>query len=295
MVAALISGCGKDPAAARSAGAPVRVAAAFYPLEYVARRVGGDGVTVTSLTKPGAEPHDLELSPKDVAAVTDAELVVYLAQFQPAVDETVKSKPDRALDVTAAARADLTSAAGAEGHEDDHGDEHDPHFWLDPMRLADVADAVAARLTQADASRAASFSANAATLRADLTALDAEFRAGLTSCASRRIVTTHTAFGYLAAAYGLTQIGVSGIDPEAEPKPADIARVQDVVRKEKVTTVFFEPLVSRGVADTIARETGAKTALLDPLEGINDQSQGSDYLAVMRSNLTALRSALGCP
>lgn len=282
-------------------GGKVAVVASFYPLQYAAQRVGGDAVSVTNLTKPGAEPHDLELSPKDVAAVADAGLVVYLSGFQPAVDEAVKTQAgDKAFDAAGSARLDL------EGVEEEHEGEEagaeeaghsatDPHFWLDPTRLADVGDALAARLGQADPAKAATFTANAAALRKDLEALDGEMKAGLATCANKDVVTSHQAFGYLAQRYGLTQVGITGLSPEAEPDAKTIAKVTDFVRANDVTTIYYETLVSPAVAKTVASETGAKTAVLDPIEGISDASAAQDYLGVMRANLAALKDGQPCP
>ncbi|WP_432959227.1 metal ABC transporter substrate-binding protein [Micromonospora haikouensis] len=283
----------------------VDVAAAFYPLQFVAERVGGDAVRVTNLTKPGAEPHDLELTPSQVGEVNQAELVVYLKGFQPAVDEAIaQSGGDRAFDV-AGVQPLLAASAGGHDHEgegagqEEHADEEgdggkDPHLWLDPTRLAGVADQLAERLGKADPERAADYTARAKTLRAELEKLDADFAAGLKTCQRREIVVSHTAFGYLAERYQLEQVGITGLTPETEPAPQRLAEVAKEAREHGATTIFFETLVSPKVAETIAREVGAKTAVLDPLEGLSADGGGQDYLSVMRTNLQTLRTALSC-
>ncbi len=289
---AALAGCGASTGAAAGGGGRLDVVASFYPLQYAAERVGGDAVTVTNLTKPGAEPHDVELSPKAVASVADADLVVYLSGFQPAVDAAVKAEaPRTSFDAAASARLDLE---GAEEGQSGGAKGTDPHFWLDPTRLADVADALAARLGQVDPQRAAMFTANSASLRTDLEGLDAEFTAGLADCANTDLVTSHAAFGYLAQRYGLTQVGITGLTPEAEPDAATIARVADFVRANTVRTVYYETLVSPDVARTVAAETGARTAVLDPIEGISSTSAAQDYRGVMRANLAALRAGQPC-
>lgn len=267
------------------------VAAAFYPLQFVAESVGGDLVSVTNLTKPGAEPHDLELAPQDLGQLADADLAVYLDGFQPAVDDAVAQKSSgEALDVSAAADLSLTAV------DDDHGGEEvtDPHFWLDPLRLADVGDAVASSLSQLDPPAQATFEANAETLRSRLERLDAAFRKGLSDCDRRQLVTSHTAFGYLADAYELEQVGLTGLTPETEPNPQELADVTTFVRDNDVQTIFYETLVSPDVAETVAQSTGASTSVLDPLEGLSDESAGDDYLQVMQSNLTNLQEGLPC-
>jgi zinc transport system substrate-binding protein len=281
-VASLAAACGSGPSA-NSPGA-VRVVASFYPLQFVAEQVGGDRVDVANLTPAGSEPHDIEITGEDAAALEDADLVVYLAGFSPALDEAIATvSVANALDVTSSARLDVAA-----------GGRVDPHFWLDPLRLADVADAVAEELSRVDPAGAAAFVSNAATLRADLEALDGEFAAGLADCASTDIVTSHSAFAYLADRYGLSQVGVSGLLPEEEPSPSDLAAVTEYVRAHHVRTIFSETLVDPGVAEAVASETGAATAVLDPIEGLTGASQGTDYRDVMRANLASLRIGLGC-
>jgi len=265
---------GSSPATGR-----LGVVASFYPLQFVAEVVGSDRVSVTNLTPPGAEPHELELTGDDTASLQDADLVVFLAGFMPALDDAIQNVAgDHSIDVAGAARLDLADA----------------HFWLDPDRLADVADAIAARLSELDAAGAATYQQNAATLRVRLEELDSEFEAGLANCSTTDIVTSHEAFAYLAARYGLTQIGISGLAPDEEPTPADLADVAQFVTDNDVHTIYYETLVDPSVAETVAAETGATTAVLDPIEGITSDSHGADYFAIMRSNLSNLRSGQGC-
>ncbi len=295
-------------ACAPSTGTPtqdgrLRIVTSFYPLQFVAERVGGSHVQVTSLTRPGTEPHDLELTPRDVARLQDADVVVYLRGFQPAVDQAVDehTRGQRVIDVAPAARlrpADqgdvLGSApptAGA-GHEQQGA--LDPHFWLDPTRLADVTEQVAAAFGDADPSARADFARAATSLVGDLRTLDEEFARGLSHCASRDVVTSHSAFGYLAQRYGLHQVGITGLTPEAEPDPRSLAQVTTFVRQHHVSTIYSETLVSPAIARTVARETGATTAVLDPIESIDTSSAGRDYLQVMRSDLDTLRRGQSC-
>jgi zinc transport system substrate-binding protein len=199
------------------------------------------------------------------------------------------------FDVAPAAHLDLTvSTTVGSGATPGQAPTQDPHFWLDPTRLADVGDALAERLGALDPARAASFVAGAAALRADLTALDAELRTGLSDCASRDLVTSHTAFGYLGRRYGLTQVGITGLSAEAEPDAGTIAKVADFVRAHGVRTIYYETLVSPDVARTVAAETGAATAVLDPIEGLTAASAASDYLGIMRADLAALRKGQSC-
>jgi zinc transport system substrate-binding protein len=269
------------------------VVTAFYPLQYLAERIGGAEADVINLTKPGAEPHDVELSPRQVGQVVDAGLVVYLTGFQPAVDQAVAQEAkDRALDVSG-----VVEMLTAEAHAHEPGGKEsegslDPHVWLDPVRYAAIAEAVGARLAQVDPAHAAAYRSRTQAVRAELATLDAGYAARLRTCRRREVVTSHEAFHYLADRYGLTEVGITGISPEAEPSPRRLAHVAEEARATGTTTIFFETLVSPKVAETIAREVGARTAVLDPLEGVSEP--GADYFSVMRANLTALTTALGC-
>lgn len=290
LIGVTLAGCGSS--GATDSDGRMEVLASFYPLQYVTEHVGGDRVKVTNLTQPGVEPHDLELKPKQVGAIAEAKLVVYEKGLQPAVDEAVEQNAaETGLDVSAAAKLTVT---GAHGEQEVHEGDVDPHFWLDPARLADVGDAVADRLAKADADHADEYKQRAATLRAEFTKLDGDFRTGLANCRLKTFVTTHEAFGHLANRYGLQMVGISGLVPDAEPSPARIKQVEQVVRDQRVSTIFYEELVSPKVAESVARDLKVTAAVLSPVEGIADPDSGADYESLMRDNLAALRKANDC-
>ena len=263
--ALLLAGCG-----AGGSGGKNSVVAAFYPLAYAAERIGGPGFHVENLTPPGAEPHDLELTPREVGRIVNASVVLYLSHgFQPAVSKAVEQARGRKVDVL----------AGLPLHR------NDPHVWLDPLLFARIGTKIGAALRRSSSG-----------FVADMGKLDEAYRSGLRDCKRREIVTSHAAFGYLAARYGLEQVAITGLAPESEPSPQQLAHVVEVVRRTHATTVFFETLVSPRLAETVAREVGARTAVLDPIEGLtpDEQKRGDDYLTLMRRNLVALRKALAC-
>ncbi len=284
---------GSGGSSASSAAATVAVTASFYPIEFAVKQVGGAHVSVTSLTKPGAEPHDIELSPKDVAGLSTSSLVVYAKGFQPAVDTAVDQQAqDNALDVAPVAHLDR--AAPPEGDQPPEAGAKDPHFWLDPQRYAEVATAIAGRLATADPAHAADYRANATTFTGKLAQLDSDFTAGTATCTIKELVTSHAAFGYLGERYGFTQVPITGLSPDVEPSAAKLAEVADYVKAHHITTIYAETLVEPAFADTIAKNTGAKVATLDPIEGLTPASAGTDYLEVMRSNLATLRAGQQC-
>lgn len=300
MAAAACANAG--PAASTETKHPgqLSVVAAFYPFQFVAQRVAGDHATVSSLTPPGAEPHDLELTPRQVASLTTASLVIYQNGFQPAVDEAVVQSG--ALEVIDTSK--IVPLRPLPTTEDDHGHDHgpnepgeeelDPHVWLDPTSVSRIARTVQERLSTLDPDHAADYGHNADALDEELDSLDRSFRKGMARCVRTEFITTHAAFGYLARRYHLTQIGISGLSPDAEPSPARVAEVQREAADHKITTIFYETLVSPAVAEAIAGDLGLATDVLDPVEGITSQSRGQDYLSVMYANLAALRKAGGC-
>lgn len=257
----------------------VSVVASHYPVEFLVRQVGGDLVDVQSLTSPGTEPHDLELSPQQVGEVQQAATVFYLGGFQPAVDQAVTSATGTVVD--------LSQGLPLHGS----GDDADPHVWLDPVLMQQMAATVADSLAAADPEHAQAFRANAAQLDEELGDLNQEWTEATKRCASRTMVVSHEAFGYLADRYGFTQKGISGLSPETEPSAAAIAELTQFVRDNGVTTVYSETLVDPAVAQTIAAEAGVDTATLDPLEG--PPAEG-DYFTAMRANLETLTLGQSC-
>ena len=264
------SGCGGSD---QSSGAQ-RVAASFYPLAFAAEAIGADSVDVVNLTPPGTEPHDLEPTPSDVRELKSADLVLLLGDgFQPQLEDAAENG-DKVVE--------LLDTPGLSRFEND-----DPHVWLDPARYELIARRIGDELGAA---------ASVQEFVARLKALDSDYKRGLANCARDDIVTSHDAFGYLAERYGLNQIPITGLSPEAEPSPKDLSRVVDLVRSTKATTVFSETLVSPRIAEAVASETDARTAVLNPIEGLepSEAEKGEDYFSLMRSNLAGLRAALGC-
>jgi zinc transport system substrate-binding protein len=280
------SACGGS----ESSGEDRTIVAAFYPLAYAAERIAPDA-EVSNLTPAGAEPHDLELTPRDVEDIDAADFIFYLGSgFMPVLEDAASGHTGG---VDLLEGLELLEGGDEHGHgaEDAAGPadegELDPHVWLDPMRYAALARRIADAIGQPKA---------ADDLVEDLEKLDGEFREGLEACERHTIVTSHAAFRYLAAAYGLEQIALTGVSPEAEPSAKAIEALVEEVEEEGATTVFFETLVSPDLAETVAREAGATTEVLNPLEGLTEEEldAGADYFSVMRENLEALRAALGC-
>ncbi|GGX45114.1 metal ABC transporter substrate-binding protein [Streptomyces microflavus] len=316
-----LSACSTSNAADGGNGDKLKVTASFYPMQFLAERIGGEHVAVTSLTKPGVEPHDLELAPRQIGSISESDYVLYLKGIQPAVDDAIKQSgvkntvdaatlttlEDHGSEVSGHDHGHEEEAHEEEAHEDEAHEEHaegdghnhgeeggaDPHIWLDPVKYAEVAKGVGKSLEKADPDHAADYKKNTEALVGELNKLNTAYETGLKNTATKTFITTHSAFGYLAERYGLTQQGIAGIDPEAEPSPARIQEIHTIAEKEKATTVFFETLASDRTAKTLAKDTGLKTGVLDPLEGITKKSQGADYIEVMESNLSALQKALG--
>ncbi len=294
-------------ACATDAGGPIpsgqiSVITTVYPLEYLARRIGGERVSVTNLTPPGSEPHTWEPSPADLASIQRAQVFIYNgAGFEPWAERVASELPEEGPVVVEASQGlGLHALPDAALHQDDTV-EHlegglDPHVWLDPLRYAQQGEKVKQALAQADPAGEATYAANLASLKEELELLDREMAQGLASCQRDTIVVSHAAFGYLTNRYGIHQLAISGLSPDVEPSPARLREIVEQVRAVGATHIFFETLVSPRVAETIAREVGAQTLVLNPLEGLTPEElqAGQDYFSIMRQNLANLRTALAC-
>ncbi|MFZ4180711.1 metal ABC transporter substrate-binding protein [Streptomyces pseudogriseolus] len=315
-----LTACSSDSAAAGSTD-KFDVVASFYPMAFLAEQIGGEHVNVTSLTEPGQEPHDLEISARQTAQLQESDAALYLEGLQPSVDEAIgqsgiKTKIDAAtltsLEEHGAEAGGHEEHADEHAHEDEHAegetaheDEHehehsheteggkDPHIWLDPVKYAEVAEGVGKAFQKADPDHAADYEKNTEVLVGKLNDLDTTFETGLKGRKTDVFITTHAAFGYLAERYGLTEEAISGLDPESEPSAARVRELATTAKADGVTTVFYETLVSDKTAKTLAGDAGLRTDVLDPIEGITDASRGDDYFQVMEANLEALQTALG--
>jgi zinc transport system substrate-binding protein len=266
-----LSGC-----AVTSGGEPT-VVTSFYPLEFVTRQIAGDDIRVVNLTQPGTEPHDLELKVRQVAEIAEAKLVVYESKLQPAVDEAIdQNAADHRLDV--APLVGLTAG--------------NPHFWLDPVRLAKAAAAVEKRLAEVDPAHATAYAARLRTLTATLDQLDQDYRRGLADCTRAVVVTSHDAFGYQSK-YGLRFVSIAGLSPDSEPSAGHLDQLRSLIATEHITTGFSETLASPKMADVLSKDLGLRSAVLDPIEGVARGSD-ADYVSIMRANLAALQQANEC-
>ena len=331
ILAAGVSACsalrGESPSSSSAhtiaPGKTLTVSTSFYPIAYLAEAIGGNLVKVSTVTPSNVEPHDFELSGKETAELGKADLIAYVPGFQPSLDKAVKevgsgptvvdlSKPanlvhhegveeehehgEEATDGASASAAATAQASEAEHDEhaeggEGHDGDLDPHFWLDPDRMVKVAEALEASFAKIDPANANDYKAGLDKLKTALTGVDNQYKQGFTSCQHKTFITSHAAFGYMAERYGLTQASISGIDPEAEPSPAEMANIKSVVEKTGVKTIFTEELVSDAPAKAIAAETGAETSVLSPLES---KPERGDYTDAMTTNLERLKSAMVC-
>jgi zinc transport system substrate-binding protein len=283
-------------------GRPI-VAVSFFPLEDIVRAVGGDTVHVVTLVPPGQDAHEFEATPQQLTGLERADAVVYLGSgFQPSLEKEVDGLPRRVRRVDLLKGQRLLPVngplTGTEGSVDGEavGDQLDPHVWLDPVRMATMADDVAAALRTLAPAAASHIDANLAGYRTRLDALHHDITVGLADCRSRVLVTSHRAFGYLAAEYGLTQVSIAGVSSSDEPSARTLRAVADFVRSHGVRTVFFQQSLPRDLAQTVAGEAGAHIAMLDSLEAPTHQQLAAhaDYDSLMRANLSSLRHGLEC-
>lgn len=280
------------PRPSASSSSRLRVVTSFYPMYFFASRIGGDRAEVTNLVPAGSEPHDYEPTPREIATISESDILVLNGNgLEPWGDRLGGQLQEKSLRI-------LNTSEGLAHQTMTEEDQTvtDPHIWLDPLLAKQEVDAIAQSFSETDPANASYYAANAATLKQDMDRLDADYRQGLSRCEKNTFVTSHAAFGYLASRYQLRQIAISGVSPDEEPSPKTLSDITDLVRRESIPVIFFESLVSPELSETIANETGTKTLVLDPIEGISDDdlTAGRDYFTVMRDNLTNLRTALRC-
>ncbi|MCD1257699.1 zinc ABC transporter substrate-binding protein [Paenibacillus athensensis] len=304
--AVLLSGCsaGSSPAStnpAAGSASKLKVVTTFYPMYEFTKQVAGDHADVIGLIPAGAEPHDWEPSAKDMAQLKDANLFVYNGIVEGWAEKALESTPnDKRVVVEASKGLDLMEGLPEEEEEAEHDKQEeggkilDPHVWLDPTLAQKEVAAIQAGLTKADPAHKDDYQKNADAYMAKLKKLDEAFKSDLKNVKSKDFVTQHAAFGYLAKDYGLKQVPISGLSPEQEPSPEKMAEVIKFAKENQVKTIFFETLVDPKIAQTIAKEIGAKTDVLNPIEGLTDDDKKNnlDYIGIMENNLKALKKAL---
>ncbi|MEW6902772.1 metal ABC transporter substrate-binding protein [Trueperella pyogenes] len=311
-----LSACTSTPNNAASSSAPadkLKVTTSFYPLTYLTEKIGGERVSVTDLTPPGADAHGVELSPKEVAALSESDLVLYVAKLSPAIDDAIKASGVSALNIGDHVNLLPFDKVGGDlhGHGHDHHDHatepaghdhdhhghdhgtHDPHFWTDPSRMILAADEIAHQLTHLDKAHKDTYEANAKTVKAEIMGLVDELaNVNVKQCRTDSFLVSHKAFAYLALESGLHQIGIAGFDPEIEPSPARIREIQELVKEHKIDTVFATSDGEMKTAKAIGQEAGLKVEILDPAATQRDPKM--DYVDVMKHNIKLLRSSMGC-
>jgi len=270
----------------------LQVTASFYPMYYFSSIIGGDKATVQNVTPAGAEPHDYDPSTRDIANIQNSKLLVLNGGSLEAWGNKIKDNLQGTNTVIVTAGQGLTTRTV----EEEGKTGTDPHVWLDPLLAKQEVARINEGFDKADPANSGYYDANAKNLAVELDQLDGEYKLGLQSCQQKNIITSHAAFGYLGAQYGLTQVPISGLSPDAEPSNQQLAEVTDFAKQHKVKYIFFESLVSPKLSDTIANEVGAKTLVLDPIEGLSndDIHAGKNYFTVMQQNLKNLQLALQC-
>lgn len=267
------------------------VVTSFYPLQFIADEVAGRYNHIVDLTPPGVEPHEYELTVRQTAEVDDARVGFYEKGMAPSIDQAMaQDSPDHALDVTTV----VPLHAPEPGYNEETADNEDPHFWQDPVLMAKAADAFAHTMAEADPAHATYYTHRAVVLTRQLMRLDAEYRTTLATCRIRTLVVSHDAFEYLGRRYGMDVVPIAGLEPDAEPSLQRIHQISELVKSRGVTTVFYETLASPALASSMASDTGATTAVLDPIEGLTSADPHATYLTLMRQNLAAIAKASEC-
>lgn len=268
----------------QSTSTKLQVTTSFYPLYFFTTQIAGDNADVYNITPAGAEPHDYDPTTQDLARIEDSRLLVLNGDKLEAWGDRMTTTLRDSSTIVITVGDSLATAT------------NDPHVWLDPVLAKQEAAAIAQGLEQVDPSNTSTYQSNLQKLNQKFDQLNQNFITGLSNCAKTDIITSHSAFGYLAKQYQLNQISIAGLSPDAEPSAQQLADVADFAKQNNVTTIFFESLVSPKLSETIANEVGAQTMVLNPIEGLTDTdiAAGKTYFTEMEANLANLKIALLC-
>ena len=291
----MLAGC-TDRTIQRGDG-KVRVVASFYPLYDFAKNVGGDRVRVTTLIPMGLEPHEFEPTVSDIVSLSEADVFIYNgAGMEPWAERIVQSANHSGLVVADTSRGITLLKSGSPESAGGAGAGIDPHIWLSPSLAKVQVDNIRDALSEADPEGKAYYEKNAAAYNARLDALDSEIMAAMDNCSKKNILVTHATLGYFCRRYGCTQLAITGVDPEAEPSPADLAKIIDQARENNVTAVFLESMIDPRAAQTISSEINGSVLTFNSVHGLTpeEEAAGDGYISLMEGNLANIKIGLGC-
>lgn len=306
-----ISACGKQEA--EKEDGKLEIVTSFYPMYDFTKNVAKDKANVSMLIDGGVESHDYEPSAKDMAKIQNADVFVYNSNEMETWVETVLENIDTSKVKVIEASKGIELLKGSESHEEEDHDEHadeeehegydhdhghshafDPHVWLDPLLVKKEVRTISDALIEIDSKNKDYYEKNTTEYLSKLDKLNDDYVAAFEEAKSRKFVTQHTAFSYLANQYGLEQVAISGLSPDQEPTPKELKGIQDLVKKENISVIYTESSASEKIAKTIADATGAELAVLNPMESVSkkDRENGADYLSIMAENLEALKLSI---
>lgn len=286
---------------AQAAETRIRAVATFSILGDLVAQVGGDRVAVRNLVQPNADAHGYTPAPSDARTLADAQVVVVNGLgLEGWIDRLIKASGTKAPVVVASAgikpiEVEVEVEDDDHGHGHAHGHHDDPHAWQNVANAKIYVGNIRDALVRIDPEHAATYADNARAYLATLDTLDADVRAALAAIpkAQRRVITTHDAFGYFTAAYGLTFIAPQGVATDSEASPRDVGRIIRQIRQEKIPAVFLENIADPRLMQQIARESGAAIGgkvYSDALSG--PDGPAPSYVAMMRNNVSAFTAAL---
>lgn len=260
----------------------ITVTTSFYPLYFFAKEIGGDKADIVNITPAGSEPHDYDPTPANIVQIEKSKLLILngagLELWGDKIRENLKGKKTVILTM------------------EEEKTVKDPHVWLSPLLAKKQVEKITQGFEQVDSTHSSYYQGNAKELEDTLDALDKKFKDGLRTCKQKDIITSHAAFGYLAQSYGFNQVAISGLSPDEEPPPSKLAEVAKFAKENTIKYIFFESLVSPKLSQTIAKEVGAKSLVLNPIEGLTPEEMqaGKNYSTLMEENLSNLKLALEC-
>ncbi|WP_370694079.1 MULTISPECIES: metal ABC transporter substrate-binding protein [Peribacillus] len=291
-----------------SANEKIHIVTTFYPMYEFTKNITQDKAQVDLLIPSNIEPHDWQPTPKDMAAIQKADLVVYNSPFMETWIMSIQESLGKGQPLFIEASEGISLMEGTEedsDHDNGESDRHDeeshdedhkqldPHVWLSPVLAQKEVQTITDAIVKQDPENKDYYERNSKNYIQQLKELDELYRTTLDKPSNKEMITQHAAFGYLAKEYGLTQVPIAGLSPSEEPSPAKLAELKKYAKEHQINVIYFEETTSPKVAQTLAGELGAETEVLNTLEGLSkeDQEKGLGYIEVMKNNLKSLEKS----
>lgn len=291
-----IAGCGSADSG-NDSPSKTKIYTTIYPLQFLVEEIAGDTVDAITVYPPGVDEHSYEPTSKELTDIAEGEAFFYigagLEAFASTAAGALENQDVKLIEIGKSEELFLSSEHDHDDHGHDHGD-IDPHIWLDPLRMIDIATIIKDELVAMHPEEKANYEENIIQLEAELKELDNEFQQLISSKANKNILVTHAAFGYWEERYGIEQISIHGLSTENEPSQKELIAIIETANEYDINHIIFEQNVTTRISDVIKEEIDAEVLTIHNLSVRTDEDiqEERNYFSIMRDNLEVLDQAM---